>query len=54
MRKVRQRCGEIYRYAIITGRAEYNHVQYMDGRRKIMQWYADYMDELEGELGEII
>lgn len=24
MRKVRQRCGEVYRYAIITGRAEYN------------------------------
>jgi integrase len=23
-RKVRQRCGEVYRYAIITGRAEYN------------------------------
>ncbi|CCK06726.1 Phage integrase, Phage P4-associated [Cronobacter sakazakii 696] len=23
-RKVRQRCGELYRYAIITGRAEYN------------------------------
>ncbi len=22
--KVRQRCGEVYRYAIITGRAEYN------------------------------
>lgn len=24
MRKVRQRCGEVYRYAIITGRATYN------------------------------
>ncbi|WP_274371082.1 tyrosine-type recombinase/integrase [Morganella morganii] len=24
MRKVRQRCGEVYRYAIITGKAEYN------------------------------
>lgn len=24
MRKVRQRCGEVYKYAIITGRAEYN------------------------------
>ena len=23
-RKVRQRCGEVFRYAIITGRAEYN------------------------------
>ncbi|HCT7630511.1 TPA: tyrosine-type recombinase/integrase [Citrobacter koseri] len=26
MRKVRQRCGEVYRYAIVTGRAEYNPV----------------------------
>ncbi len=24
MRKVRQRCGEVFKYAIITGRAEYN------------------------------
>ncbi|MDN0120011.1 tyrosine-type recombinase/integrase [Yersinia frederiksenii] len=24
MRKVRQRCGEVWRYAIVTGRAEYN------------------------------
>ncbi|WP_016256262.1 tyrosine-type recombinase/integrase, partial [Yersinia pestis] len=24
MRKVRQRCGEVWKYAIITGRAEYN------------------------------
>ncbi|EIV8388529.1 integrase, partial [Escherichia coli] len=24
LRKVRQRCGEVFRYAIITGRAEYN------------------------------
>lgn len=24
MRKVRQRCGEVFRYAIVTGRAEYN------------------------------
>lgn len=24
MRKVRQRCGEVWRYAVITGRAEYN------------------------------
>ena len=24
MPKVRQRCGEVYRYAIITSRAEYN------------------------------
>ncbi|MBK0018992.1 hypothetical protein IAE50_21665 [Kosakonia sp. S42] len=24
MRKVRQRCGEVFRYAIDTGRADYN------------------------------
>ena len=24
MRKVRQRCGEVFRYAIVTGRTEYN------------------------------
>lgn len=24
MRKVRQRCGEVFRYAIVTGRANYN------------------------------
>ncbi|HCT9099714.1 tyrosine-type recombinase/integrase [Proteus mirabilis] len=30
-------------------RGTYNHAQYMDGRREMMQWYADYMDELEGD-----
>ncbi len=24
LRKVRQRCGEVWKYAIVTGRAEYN------------------------------
>ncbi len=28
-------------------RGTYNHAQYMDGRREMMQWYADYMDGLE-------
>lgn len=28
-------------------RGTYNHAQYMDGRREMMQWYADYMDSLE-------
>ncbi|MEQ4794744.1 tyrosine-type recombinase/integrase, partial [Klebsiella variicola subsp. variicola] len=32
----------------------YNHAQYMDGRREMMQWYADYMDELEGRLGNVV
>ena len=25
----------------------FNHAQYLDGRRKILQWYADSMDALE-------
>ncbi len=28
-------------------RGTYNHAQYMDGRREMMQWYADYLDALE-------
>lgn len=28
-------------------RGTYNHAQYLDGRREILQWYADYMDVLE-------
>ena len=33
----------------------YNHAQYyMDGRREMMQWNADYMDELEGRLGNVV
>ena len=35
-------------------RGTYNHAQYMDGRREMMQWYADYMDELEGSLGNVV
>lgn len=27
-------------------RAIYNHAQYLEGRREMMQWYADYIDEL--------
>lgn len=26
----------------------------MDGRREMMQWYADYMDELEGSLDNVV
>ncbi len=29
-------------------RGTYNHAQYLDGRREMMQWYADYLDRLEG------
>lgn len=28
-------------------RGAYNHAQYLDGRREMMQWYADYMKSLE-------
>ncbi|MDN0124783.1 MULTISPECIES: tyrosine-type recombinase/integrase [Yersinia] len=28
-------------------RGTYNHAQYLDGRREMLQWYADYMDSLE-------
>lgn len=27
-------------------RGTYNHAQYLDGRREMMQWYADYIDDL--------
>ncbi|MEL4203157.1 tyrosine-type recombinase/integrase [Plesiomonas shigelloides] len=27
-------------------RGTYNHAQYLDGRRDMMQWYADYIDSL--------
>ncbi|MEQ9998738.1 tyrosine-type recombinase/integrase [Pectobacterium versatile] len=28
-------------------RGTYNHAQYLDGRREMLQWYADYMKALE-------
>ena len=28
-------------------RGTYNHAQYLDGRREMLQWYADYMQSLE-------
>ncbi|EIR7530785.1 tyrosine-type recombinase/integrase [Salmonella enterica subsp. enterica serovar Llandoff] len=34
-------------------RGTYNHAQYLDGRREMMQWYADYIGEL-GKGGEVI
>ncbi|WP_330983225.1 MULTISPECIES: tyrosine-type recombinase/integrase [Enterobacterales] len=27
-------------------RGTYNHAQYLDGRREMLQWYADYMDKI--------
>lgn len=34
-------------------RGTYNHAQYLDGRREMLQWYADYMDRL-GSGGNVI
>ncbi|MBD2798265.1 integrase, partial [Xenorhabdus sp. 18] len=28
-------------------RGTYNHAQYLEGRREMLQWYADYMELLE-------
>jgi integrase len=33
-----------------TIRGTYNHAQYLDGRRDMLQWYADYLDELATEV----
>jgi integrase len=32
-----------------TVRAAYNHAQYLPERRKMMQWWADYLDEVAGK-----
>ncbi|MFK3660146.1 tyrosine-type recombinase/integrase [Scandinavium sp. NPDC088450] len=32
-----------------TIRSTYNHAQYLDGRREMLQWYADYIDELKSQ-----
>jgi integrase len=29
-----------------TVRAAYNHAQYLPERRKMMQWWADYLDKV--------
>lgn len=38
-----------------TIRGTYNHAQYLDGRREMMQWYADYLNKLKNEskLGKV-
>ncbi len=33
-----------------ASRGTYNHAQYLDGSREMMQWYVGYMGELEGSL----
>ena len=30
-------------------RAAYNHAQYLPERRKMMQWWADYLDKARGK-----
>lgn len=35
-----------------TIRGTYNHAQYLDQRREMMQWYADYIDSLAGVTAE--
>lgn len=32
---------------------KYNHAQYLEGRREMMQWYADYLDHLK-LLGQVL
>lgn len=38
-----------------TIRGTYNHAQYLDRRREMMQWYADYLNKLQNEskLGKV-
>jgi len=38
-----------------TIRGTYNHAQYLDRRREMMQWYADYLNKLKNEskLGKV-
>ncbi|EPL8095023.1 tyrosine-type recombinase/integrase [Morganella morganii] len=37
-----------------TIRGTYNHAQYLENRREMIQWYADYIDELEGSLDNVV
>lgn len=64
MRKVRQRCGEVFRYAIITGRAEYNPAPDLAGALAVhkkqhlpfltVQELPDFLQSLAGYTGSII
>ncbi|HGM7030136.1 TPA: tyrosine-type recombinase/integrase [Serratia liquefaciens] len=64
MRKVRQRCGEVFRYAIITGRAEYNPAPDLAGALAVhkkqhlpfltVQELPDFLQDLAGYTGSII
>ncbi|CUW01954.1 Putative prophage CPS-53 integrase [Serratia grimesii] len=64
MRKVRQRCGEVFRYAIITGRAEYNPAPDLASALAVhkkqhlpfltAQELPDFLQDLAGYTGSII
>lgn len=64
LRKVRQRCGEVFRYAIITGRVEYNPALDLVGALKVhkrkyfpfltAQELPYFLRDLSGYTGSII
>ncbi|QBR49690.1 integrase arm-type DNA-binding domain-containing protein [Erwinia sp. QL-Z3] len=64
MRKVRQRCGEVFRYAIITGRAEYNPAPDLAGALAVhkkqhlpfltAQELPSFLEDLAGYKGSVI
>ncbi|HAT3727220.1 TPA: tyrosine-type recombinase/integrase [Serratia marcescens] len=64
MRKVRQRCGEVFRYAIITGRTEYNPAPDLAGALAVhkkkhlpfltVQELPEFLKDLAGYTGSII
>ncbi|HBB15445.1 MAG TPA: hypothetical protein DCZ97_00030 [Syntrophus sp. (in: bacteria)] len=52
--RVRTICGQVSRYAVSTGRAvrdplgrAYNRTSHLAERKKMMQRWADYLDELK-------
>ncbi len=54
--RLKIKCGEVFRYAIATGRAGQDPTaaaQYLDERRRMMQAWADYLDGLKAEANVI-
>ncbi|CAB3728244.1 hypothetical protein [Achromobacter piechaudii] len=33
-------------------RRAYNHAEYLDGRRQLMQWWSDYLDSCASDAGK--
>jgi hypothetical protein len=59
--RAKQMAGQVCRYAVATGRAErdpraYNRTVHLEGRREMMQGWADYLDNLEvqAEAGNVV